>query len=292
MRRDRATTLLEQLLERVVGAGWPIGLGNRVDVFGSYARGAVEPGDVDVAVYLDRGDDRWTRHFIHCMSYGRDPHAVLRKALRGNARSVSILVDPAEGYDDVPMTLLWRRDESVADALRRLHAIPVDPNAGRAPRDAMLPCFEGLDHWLPRFVREELITLAGSGTIAVEQLTLPDSIVANQSVRQLIDRRWTASSPLRRAAYAAIGYLEERDVDLDRVHLHGRDIGDEMTPHLVGFQLAHFATMMRLFQEYGGREWLEVVHPTRTKELSTLRVTLCDSAKLASWRPTPSTYFS
>jgi hypothetical protein len=292
VQRDRATVLLEQLLERVVGTDWPIALVNEVHVFGSYARGSVAPGDVDVAVHLKRGDERWTQHVIHCMSYGRDPHAVLRKALRGAARSVSILVDPTDGYDDVPMTLLWRRGEPLADALQRLHAIPPDPNAGRAPRDAMRPCFAGLDHWLPRFVREELITLAENGAIAMEQLILPDSVVDNQSVRQLIDDRWTATSPLRRAAHAVIGYLEQRAVDITRVYLHGHDIGEEVTPYLVGFELTYFAAMMRLFQEYGGREWVEVVHPTRTKTLRALRVTLRDSAEVAAWRPTPTTYFT
>lgn len=82
------------------------------------------------------------------------------------------------------------------------------------------------------------------------------------------------------------------DGDLARVYLHGRDIGEKMTPYLVGFQVTYFSTMMRLFQEYGGREWVEVVHPTRTKTLRAWRVTLRDSAKVAAWRPTPSTYFT
>jgi predicted nucleotidyltransferase len=60
MKRDRATELLEGLLRRVSkGAGWPLEVVESVRVFGSYARGALEPGDVDVAVDLNRQHTRW-----------------------------------------------------------------------------------------------------------------------------------------------------------------------------------------------------------------------------------------
>lgn len=43
----------------------------------------------------------------------------------------------------------------VDTALARLNAIPVDPAAGRAPRDAMLSCLDGIGEWLPRYLRQD-----------------------------------------------------------------------------------------------------------------------------------------
>ncbi len=137
MKRDRATVLLEELLHRAADDDWPARLVQTVNVFGSYARGALNPGDVDVAVDFSR-DDRWSRHLVKCLSYGRDPHAVFKQAPRGRRRGVSFLFDPHVGHEDVPMTLLCERGEPVQVGLRRLHAIAPDPLAGRAPRDAML----------------------------------------------------------------------------------------------------------------------------------------------------------
>lgn len=263
-----------------------------VYVFGSYARGATEPNDVDVAIDFRRDDDRWRSHFIHCMSYGKSPYVVFRKALRGNARNVSLLFEPHEGHDDVPMTLLWRRGEPVDVALERLHAIPVDLSAGRAPRDAMLACFDGLDKWLPRYLREELATLVKDEVVTIEQIALDDTDVADPLINGLIDRRWTAASPLHRAARAAMAYLEQRGIDLYSVYLHGQDIEEKITPYLVGFQLRYFRSMLRLFEKYGGREWLEFVHPTRHGPLRVLQVSLRNREKLAHKRKNPSSFFS
>ena len=160
MKRDRATGLLEDLLEQASkGVGWPLELVESVLVFGSYARGALEPGDVDVAVDINRQHIRWSSHLVNSISHGRNPYSVVRQALCGRKRGISILFERDHGYDHVPMMLLWARGESVEVALERLHAIPVDSDARRAPRDPMLSCFEGLEEWLPLFVREELAGL-------------------------------------------------------------------------------------------------------------------------------------
>ncbi|WP_020499069.1 hypothetical protein [Sciscionella marina] len=154
MKRERATTLLEELIRRTAGAGWPVQLVETVYVFGSYSRGATEPGDLDVAVDIQR-TDQWVEHFVACLFEGRDPYSELRQALRGRTRSVSILFERRHDHDDVPMNLLWRRGEPLELAVQRIHTIPVDPTAGRASRDAMPACFEGLDKWLPRFMRRK-----------------------------------------------------------------------------------------------------------------------------------------
>src|SRR4051812_46374720 len=68
---------------------------------------------------------------------------------------------------DFPMILLWRRGEAVSIAAQRIHALVPDPTATRAPRDAMLPQFEGLDRWLDRPAREHLAGAVASKAITV-----------------------------------------------------------------------------------------------------------------------------
>jgi hypothetical protein len=290
MKRSRATALVEGLLQNLTKDEWPVPLVNTVYLFGSYARGALEPADVDVAVDFRR-DDRWSRHFVRCMSYGKNPYVVFNKALRGNTRSVSIVFDPHQSYGDIPMTLLWQRGEPLDTALERLHAISADPDAGRAPRDAMLPCFEGLDEWVPRPLREELAVLVEDDVVAIEQVLLADGTVENQPISDLIDSRWTETSPLRRAARAAVRHLEQRGVDLNAIYLHGVDTAEQNTPHSIGFQFTHLGSMLRTFAEYGGQEWIEVVHPTRRSPLHALRISLKDRQKLEARRTTYWSFF-
>jgi hypothetical protein len=290
MKRDRATTLLEELVRRAMGEDWPVELVQAVYVFGSYARGAVEPGDVDVAVDLKR-DDRWTSHSMTSMEYGRDPYAVLRQALRGHARGVSILFQRHEGHDDVPMTLLWRRGEPVDIAVDRVHAIPVDPTAGPAPRGAMLDCFEGLDRWLPRYLRQELIAFIDDEAINVEQVALDDADIADPSVRDLVEARWSVTSHLRRAARAALAHLESRGIDLRTVHLHGQHIGKPLPSYYVGFELRHLASALYCLEEHNGHEWLEVVHPTRQGSLRALRICPQNRTRLANRKRDPGSFF-
>jgi hypothetical protein len=280
LKRERATALLEKLLQHAVSDVWPASLVEAVYLFGSYARGAVEPGDLDIAVDLRR-DERWTNHFIRSMDYGRDPYTVLRQALRGRSRGVSILFN-RDGHDDVPMTLLWQRSEPLDLALERAGAIAVDPAAGRAPRDAMLPCFDALDHWIPRFVREEIKDLIDDHIISVEQITLVDADIADPWVRRIIQRRWSDGSPLLRAALAALAYFDSQDIALHQVHLHGHDINERITPYYIGFELRYLKSLLRCFDQYNGAEWLEVVHPTQRGPRRTLRIRLIDREKLSA----------
>lgn len=228
---------------------------------------------------------------MECLSYGRDPYSVLRTALRGRKRGVSFLFEPYDGHDGVPMTLLWKRGESVDTAIARLRAILVDLAAGRAPRDAMLPCFEGLDHWLPRYLREELIELINDNAIALEQVALVDAEVEDPSIRRQIHRRWSVTSPLRRAAHASLAYLDGRGIDIRAAHLHGRDLDLRDTPYFVGFELRYFPTALRCFERHRGAEGLEVVHPTPRGLMLALRVCPADRQRLARHTGGPSSFF-
>ncbi|MEU7909311.1 nucleotidyltransferase domain-containing protein [Actinoplanes sp. NPDC049118] len=65
-----------------------------VYVFGSFARGAPQPGDVDLNVEFDR-DDRWSSEFVEALSNGYDPRRVFRQALVGRKRGVSFMFEGA-----------------------------------------------------------------------------------------------------------------------------------------------------------------------------------------------------
>lgn len=141
------------------------------------------------------GKRRWLQHFARSLTNGRDPYTVLRVALRGRRRGIELLFErDSPGYDDIPMTLIWERGESLQTALDRLAEIPEDPNAGRAPREAMLPCFEGLENEVPLFVRETFVALTDDGTLGVEQIILEDAEVSDPEIRDHVDWRWKEGS--------------------------------------------------------------------------------------------------
>jgi hypothetical protein len=273
VKRQRATALAEQLLTTLDHARheWPLSLITEVYVFGSYARGATEPHDLDIDVEINRGEERYRRHFVTCLSAGRDPNLMIRRALVGSRRGCQFVFEARQDAD-FPLTLLWRRGDSLAAALDRLHAIPVDETATRAARDGMLPEFEGLDQWIARPYREAVNAAVQAGAIRVQRLELFHATVVDPDVRDHIRDRWAPTSPLFRAAHAVLAHLEQRGVDLAHVHLHGRDVDDPDTPYFVGFGMRYFRAVPHCLAEYHAVEWIEVVHPTRTGALHALRI--------------------
>jgi hypothetical protein len=182
------------------------------------------------------------------------------------------------------MTLLWRKGDTLQAALDRLSEIRPDPQAGRAPRDAMLPQFEELDDWMPLAYREALSDAVGSGAVTIERCVLTEGTVASAQAREHLADRWPATSPLYRAARAVVGDWEARSIDPGKGHLHGADIRDRDTPYFAGFNLRYFQAIPACLTEYGGVEWLEVVHPTRTKPLDALRIRPGDRSRLEQLR--------
>lgn len=186
---------------------------------------------------------------------------------------------------DFELTLLWRKGDDLAVASERLRAIGADPEAGRAPRDSMLPEFEGIDEWIPRPYREALCAAVSSSTIGLERMVLPDGQVASGLAAEHLADRWKPSSPLYRSATAVVGYWERRGVDPGRCHLHGADIRDRETPYFAGFGWRYFRSVPVCLTRFGGAEWIEVARPTRTRPLDCLRIIPLDKEKLdqAAW---------
>ncbi|MFC1421547.1 nucleotidyltransferase domain-containing protein [Streptacidiphilus cavernicola] len=78
MKRERATALMAEMVDRLEGGAWPLGLVKEVYVFGSYARGALNPGDVDVVVQHGT-DEKWLQESLHASVYGSDSHTSMKQ---------------------------------------------------------------------------------------------------------------------------------------------------------------------------------------------------------------------
>lgn len=285
MKRERATTLLNDMLDRLEEGGWPLDLVDEILVFGSYARGALNPSDVDMVVE-HRRDDRLTSEFLHSLSYGGDPSASMKRALKGRSRGLQIHFGERKSLEEegFELTLLWTRGEPVDAARARLAAITPDPEAGRAPRDHMIEAFDGIDRWVPRPVRIDLTGLVDRKAATIRQLQLPDAEPAHPAALEALTR-WSDTSPLRRAAAAVLAHLEATSRPLDSVYLHGEPvIGSRYSNTTwqtgIGFGWSHHRSISHHLQE--GTDWFEIVRPTRTQPLHTLHITAQDRSALPS----------
>ncbi|WP_405890351.1 nucleotidyltransferase domain-containing protein, partial [Streptomyces sp. NBC_01527] len=197
MKRERATWLLADMITRLEDGGWPLGLVDEVYVFGSYARGALEPNDVDVVI--EHGTDkRWLGESLDASINGRDSYVGMRQALRGRTRGISFqfrgrssLLD--EGFG---LFLLWRKGEPFSLARERLASLTADPEAGPAPRDHMLTEFEGLQSMVPRPARIELFGRRAKGKISITPLRLLDGDLEDPEVARHV-RQPVQMSPNR-----------------------------------------------------------------------------------------------
>lgn len=92
-------------------------------------RVALEVGDVDLAVEFDQTSDEAGRWLATVLAGGFDHLDALRRQLRGDQRVLEIHFNELaelrkEGFE---LQLLWRRGESLGEALRRLAAVRVGP---------------------------------------------------------------------------------------------------------------------------------------------------------------------
>ncbi|MEU8682125.1 hypothetical protein [Streptomyces sp. NPDC048611] len=146
----------------------------------------------------------------------------------------------------------------------------------------MIEAFDGIDRWVPRPVRIDLTDLADRKAVTIRQPQLPDAEPAHPAAREALTR-WIDTSPLRRAAAAALAHLEATSRPLDSVYLHGEPvIGSRYSNTTwqtgVGFGWSHYRGISHHLQE--GTDWFEVVRPTRTQPLHTLHIAVQDRSAL------------
>ncbi|WP_327591538.1 hypothetical protein [Streptomyces chartreusis] len=276
MKRERATTVLREMLDRLEQGTWPLNLVGEIHLFGSYIRGALQVGDVDVVVQHTT-DKRWRQESLEAMFSGRDSYVAMRQALRGQRRGVSFQFQERRALEDegIELLLLWRRGEPITLARQRLAEITPDPTAGRAPRDHVLPAYEQIADLLPRPVRIDLHRRCTSGAATVTAFPLPDAQTLSAAAAAHVDERWTLNSPLRRAAAAALAYLENTGQALDHVEVHGRYVDyrktDEAIECFVDLGWRYWRSANRYLDD--GQAWFEVLPATARQPLHALHIT-------------------
>jgi hypothetical protein len=263
------------MLERVVAGGEWLDLVDDVYVFGSYARGALEPGDVDVVVEYTQ-DEASSGHFVRALATGADWHAPFRQALRGRRRGLQFAFQQADRLAREPgfeLVQIYHRGDSLCDAVARLQAIAIDPTAGQSEREAMLPEFVGLDQQLILPMRKALVGLKERAAIQIERVEIPDREPVHPRVLRIADMRWRSqNSPARRAACAALAQLEHEGIDLMTVQMGDDALGAEPPVHVVGWTLDRLDLLPNWI--YGAQgQWLHVVNPSRGKRMIALRFT-------------------
>jgi predicted nucleotidyltransferase len=215
VKRSEATKRIEGLLARVVsGEGSYLRRVCEVWIFGSYAHGAVEVGDVDLAVEFDQTKDEAGRWFATLMAGGFDHLSALRRELRGNQRALELHFNELEdlrkeGFDP---RLLWQRGDSVDEARARLAALAPDASARRAARDTVHPLLAHVEKLIPRPARQEFSLFMWAGWLEAKLIELPQGQAASGVTRRRFAEQWSESNPRFRAAHAVASYLEREGV--------------------------------------------------------------------------------
>jgi hypothetical protein len=216
VKRSEATRRIEGLLERVAnGESRYLPRVRELWIFGSYARGALEVGDIDLAVEFDQTKDEAGWWFATLMAGGFDHLGALRRELRGNQRALEIHFNELdnlrkEGFEP---QLLWQRGDSLEEAHARLLALAPDANAQRATRDTVHPLLADVEKLIPRPARQEFSLFVWAGSLDAKLVELPLEQAANAVTRRRFADQWSESNPRFRAAHAVASYLERVGVD-------------------------------------------------------------------------------
>ena len=155
MKRDRAIRIIRRIVETLEAGGTPATV-RELYVFGSFARGAVEPNDLDLIVVHDPTPVELIEQFKQRASelrldFGRSLHypaqrfrGAMGKALRKPGEAIDLLLgtsfqEVAQTYtvlrNDTVM-LLWSQTDRGVES--KLAGIAVDPDAGRAERPGFM----------------------------------------------------------------------------------------------------------------------------------------------------------
>lgn len=129
----------------------------------------------------------------------------------------------------------------------------------------------------PSACPSRVVALSDVGAIEIRRLELADTQPAHPASVAVLNR-WTETSPLRRAAAAALHQAETTGHEPHALWVQGQPIG-EATADCQGtlwisFGWRHFDQIN--YRLRNGLEWLEVLRPTRTQPLHALHLTVRD----------------
>lgn len=158
-----------------------------------------------------------------------------------------------------------------------------DPSADRAPRDAMIEQFEGLDRWIPLPVRTRLVELLNAGGIEIRRIELAAAEPTSPAAVAALGRRWKPDSPLRRAAAATVRYTEDTGMSPPSMWVQGQPLDHRRDQYGAGalwINLGWYHFDQLVFRLREGAQSLEVVRPTRTQPLHALHISVCNATSL------------
>lgn len=282
----------------------------RVSVFGSFARGALDVGDVDLLIEAALTDEiaplqrAWDKESLECLLGGRQPPRRLdwrwhlaqglsrRRVLQMHVNDL-----PSEGV--TPLIVVWERGMGAEQALGRVRAIRADPTAGRF-QEREVRGLEGVEPFYRRVAWDLLADLAAKDTIRVRRLELPRLIPCDQ-IRDRITRRLQSDTLRRAAIFAVAANLEPSvpdgyvlDYDAGYLFVERRWIGDEETGNapclcaVGGAQSRSLFDRLVRFFGLGAARIIEVPKAPTTGAFSAIEFTpganLRDLASVASQR--------
>jgi hypothetical protein len=212
LRRSQATRRIEDVLRRVLPGGPYASRVSSLYINGSYARGALEVGDIDLVVEFEQSDWERVCWVNDALAGRRNRYLEFERELRGDWRSVDVLFNFAETLIALGWRTLklWERGDSLETALDRLRAMAPDAQAGRAHPYAAPPAIVGLDRFVSRPDASLLRWLTEGGSLAVERVRLPDQEPGDRTTRARIERHLGGASRKRRAVCAVAGHLEQQ----------------------------------------------------------------------------------
>ena len=178
MHREQLTAKLVRMIETIHAQRLPARV-REFYVFGSYARGALEPGDLDVVVVHDRPPKSYEESLAHLFRGKGTIEQIFKSAARFRGDMGRALRKPGEKVDILlvnrldeilgpksklkreELVLLWSVDDP--DYRSKLNAIRLDPAAGRAPRNHIISLkrlnddLATMDQAVEMVEREELV---------------------------------------------------------------------------------------------------------------------------------------
>jgi hypothetical protein len=276
VKRAEAAKRITSLLETVVKAdGRYLARVCEVRVFGSFARGALEVGDVDLAVEFDQRKDEAGVWFATLLAGGFDHLGALRRERRGASgcsRSTStssmICARTASSHSC--------SGGAATRSGRRVLGLPRwrQTRGLSGPRDTVHPLLAEVEKLIPRPARQEFSLCVWAGWLDAKLVELPVEQAANAVTRRRFADQWSESNPRFRAAHAVASYLEREGVEPltagGTVYSDEREILDAERDYWQPCVAVHFGAKLLQWAMFdfgqGTPRVLVVLNPTARKQ--------------------------
>lgn len=258
--RASATRKLRDVLTRAASGADEAASIRTISVLGSYARGAVSVGDIDLVIDIDDPRDERSAQLndYYARIRGKNPDASLLRELRCSGSSMvsaTIVrrfgsnpepVSPEEwrnnmgpGYELArppqlghvvtnqplagPSHLLFVRGDPAARVLGRLASIKEDPTASRFERTTRVPLLDELSDQVGVSVQHNLAKLVLTGGLELKAVVLKGIVEPPEAVVRFEAEgdRIPGGKARRQVVLAAVDYLLEAGVEATRISLRG-----------------------------------------------------------------------